>query len=168
MIQMFVPGKTEYWARFASTGTQAVTSGNLNSSGKMSFGAVQKSDNWPAVTLPVTDIVIPVTGVWLIIPHDLDWGDSSTGAGAGSRRLGMRINDNVSSIRQGAISAPTLSASAIQTVQGWGTIRPLTANATIQIYGIQTSGSTLNAALNDLGLYLLAPLANNPLADTDS
>lgn len=163
MIQMFVPGKTEYWARFRATSTTAVSSGSQT---KLAFQAYNASDNWPTQALPVTSITIPVTGVWLIIPHDLDWADASNGAG--SRRLGMRINDNISTIKQGSIVAPTLAAAAIQTVQGWGAMRPLTANSTIEFYGFQSSGGSLNAAINDVGLYLLAPLASNPLLDTDN
>lgn len=169
MIQYSSPANAAMWARFSATSTQNITSAATPQAGnKLAFQRVEKSDNWPAVTLPATDITIPVTGLWLIVTHDLDWGDSSTGAGLGFRAITKRINDVVNSSRRGASASPTLSASATPTVTDYSEIRPLTAGATIQFYGSQNSGSTLAAAMNNLGLYLLTPMATNPYLDTDN
>lgn len=170
MIQMSVPSEAKLWARFSVTSNQSITSGTSVAAGnKLAFQRCEKSDGWPAVTLPISDIVIPVTGLWLILPWDMDWQDSVSGLGVGSRRLFRRISDQAASSRAHVIGPPTLdSASDIQTVQTGGEIRPFTAGSTVQFHAVQNSGSTLTCAMAALTFYLLAAMSSNPYADTDN
>lgn len=163
-------GSSPLWARFSTTTTQTITTGTSVAAGnKLAFQRVEKSDGWPAVTVPISDITIPATGLWLVIPWDLDWQDQVSGLGVGSRRMFRRISDVPASTRAHTIVPPTLdSAADIQTVQSGGEIRPFTAGSTIQFHAVQNSGASLSVGMAALSLVLLAPMGSNPYLDTEN
>lgn len=163
-------GSSPLWARFSTTTTQTITTGTSVAAGnKLAFQRIEKSDSWPTVTVPISDITIPATGLWLIMPWDLDWQDQVSGLGVGSRRMFRRITNQAASSRAHVIGPPTLdSAADIQTVQTGGEVRPFTAGSTIQFHAVQNSGASLEVAMAALSLVLLAPMSSNPYLDTEN
>lgn len=162
MIGMNVPGGgTKYWL-YLKGSAQTITSGS--SQKYTGFAVSAKSDSWGTVS-STSDIVIPVTGLWLITCFDADWQDG--GSGAGRRTLAMRIDDAAASVRAGVNGPPTLAADSTPTAQSFPRMRPMSAGATIQIYLRQQSGSDKSVSVQDLGLYLLDTMTSNPLVPAD-
>lgn len=153
MIQMSSARGQLPWLRLSQNTAQSIANNTLQ---KVSWDTVSASGGgWAAPTAPVTDIVLPYSGIVLIVVHDLDWQDS--GNGVGYRLMLFRKNDASVSSRSPGIVAPVPAAAASQTVQSASKVMSFVAGDTLQLYLRQTSGGTLaGAAVADMFLQYIA------------
>lgn len=155
MIQMSSPPANLPFLRLSMSAGQSTTSTATPT--KLAFDVVSdKSADWPTVTTPVSNIVIPYTGYILVVAHDLDWQDAAITISTGVRKLGRELSGGAGTRRQGSIMVGAGGATNNQSVQSFSEVLYLPAGETISIILAQVSGSTLVPAINDVFLqYLL-------------
>lgn len=123
----------------------------------LSFDTVSDSYNWPAPTVPLTQIVLPYTGVVMIVAHDVDYQDSAVAANTGARRVSIERNGDANTRR--AFAQQVGVGGGNNTAHGGVAVESFTANDTLKLYAYQNSGGTLaNPAMNDLFLWYLAAI----------
>lgn len=132
--------------RLLMTATQAILTGTNT---KMTFDTIQYQEGFSLVA-PVTDIVVPANGFYVIHEHDCDWADQAITIATGRRALGRQLNSDATKTRMGSLITARGGSALNQTVQSVSEGIYLTTSDILNILVRHEAGSTLNVAINSV------------------
>jgi hypothetical protein len=140
------------WLRLTMNQAQSVPSGPHTT---LVWDTVSgKSDDWPDVAAPVTDIVIPSSGLWEVWLRDVDFGDR--GPELGSRAVYLRRNLDPYTTRALDIRTDT-GVTGRPTVVTAPFVMAFHAGDTLELRVSHTAGVTLQVGAVEVWLYLKEP-----------